>query len=147
MPSGLRDDLSKLMAQRSSEIILSPTVASSLALAGVALALGACAPTQQHINAPAQQFVPPGAQMPVTISGQLDETVIDNTGDETVTIMIDDQIAAIGGFQSDKGVANASFIGAFRGAKVTVHCINKPDRKGYVCDVQVGTQHAATLTF
>ena len=110
------------------------------------LALAACA-SQDKVDAPAQRFVPPGAQIPVTISGHLDETVIDNTGDETVTIMIDDQIAAIGGFQSDKGVADASFIGAFRGAKVTVHCANKASGKGYVCDVQVGAQHAATLTF
>ena len=113
----------------------------------VALTLGACGSTQQRIEAPAQQFVPPGTQLPVTISGQLDEMVMDNTGDETVTIKIDDQLAAIGDFESNKGVADASFIGAFRGAKVTVHCVNKPDNKGYVCDVQVGAQHAATLTF
>lgn len=82
------------------------------------------------------------------VSGQLDEMVVDNTGDETVTVMMDGQIAAIGGFQSDRGVADASFIGAFRGAKVTVHCVNKPGGgKGYLCDVQVGAQHAATLTF
>ncbi len=110
------------------------------------LALAACV-SQDKIDAPAQRFVPPGAQIPVTISGHLDETVIDNTGDETVTIMIDDQIAAIGGFQSSRGTADASFVGAFRGAKVTVHCTNKPEGKGYVCHVQVGTQHAATLTF
>ena len=116
-------------------------------MAAVALALGACSSTQEHVDAPAQQFVPPGAQLPVTISGQLDELVIDNNGDETVTVMIDDQIAAIGGFQSDQGVADARFIGAFRGAKVTVHCVNKPSGKGYLCDVQVGAQHAATLTF
>ena len=83
----------------------------------------------------------------MTISGQLDELVIDNAGDETVTIKIDDQIAAIGGFQSEKGIADGSFVGAFRGAKVTVHCVNKPSGKGYLCDVQVGAQHAATLTF
>jgi hypothetical protein len=112
----------------------------------VLLALAGCA-SQDKFDVPAQYFVPSGSQIPVTISGHLDETVIDNTGDETVTIMIDDQIAAIGGFQSSKGVADASFIGAFRGAKVTVHCTNKSSGKGYVCDVQVGTQHAATLTF
>ena len=110
------------------------------------LALAGCV-SQDKIDAPAQHFVPLGSQIPVTITGHLDETVIDNAGDETVTIMIDDQIAAIGGFQSSKGVADASFIGAFRGAKVTVHCTNKADGKGYVCDVQVGAQHAATLSF
>jgi hypothetical protein len=120
--------------------------ATAIFLTLTALALSACE-TQTKFDAPAQQFVPPGAQIAVKISGHLDETVIDNTGDETVTIMIDDQIAAIGGFESKKGVADASFIGAFRGAKVTVHCTSKDGSKGYVCDVQVGSQHAATLTF
>ena len=120
--------------------------AAAIFLGLTALSLGACV-SQEKFDAPTQQFVPPGTQMPLTISGHLDETVIDFTGDETVTIMIDNQIAAIGGFQSKKGVADASFIGAFRGAKVTVHCMNNPGGKGYVCEVQVGSQHAATLTF
>jgi len=113
----------------------------------IALALGACEASQQRLEAPTQQFVPPGGQIAVTISGQLDETLMDSGGDETVTIMIDNEIAAIGGFQSNKGVADATFIGAFRGAKVTVHCTNKPSSKGYLCDVSLGAQHAATLTF
>jgi len=120
--------------------------AAAIFLSLTALALGACE-SQTSLDAPAQQFVPQGGQLAVKISGHLDETVIDNTGDETVTIMIDDQIAAIGGFESKKGVADASFIGAFRGAKVTVHCTGKEGGKGYVCEVQLGAQHAATLTF
>ena len=120
--------------------------AAAIVLSLTALVLSACE-SQTAFDAPAQQFVPPGAQMAVKISGHLDETIIDNTGDETVTIMIDDQIAAIGGFDSKKGVADATFLGAFRGAKVTVHCTGSPSGKGYVCDVQVGAQHAATLTF
>ena len=123
------------------------TVSSSLAFAAVALLLGACGETRQTVTAPAQQFVPAGTQLPVTIAGRLDETLADNMGEETVTIMIDNEIAAIGGFQSKKGVADASFVGAYRGAKVIVHCTGKPGGKGYLCDVAVGTQHAATLTF
>ena len=119
-------------------------VAIFLSLTG--LMLSACE-SQTQFDAPAQQFVPQGAQIAVKISGHLDETVIDNTGDETVTIMIDDQIAAIGGFEAKKGVADATFLGAFRGAKVTVHCTGNSSGKGYVCDVQLGSQHAATLTF
>jgi hypothetical protein len=120
--------------------------AAAIFLSLTALALGACV-SQEKSDAPAQQFVPPGAQLPLTISGHLDETIIDFTGDETVTIMIDNQIAAIGGFQSHKGVADASFVGAFRGAKVTVHCTGSPSGKGYVCEVQLGAEHAATLMF
>ena len=120
--------------------------AAAVFLTITALALGACE-SQTSFDAPAQQFVPQGGQLALKISGHLDETVIDNTGDETVTIMIDDQIAAIGGFESKKGVADASFIGAFRGAKVTVHCTGSPSGKGYVCDIQLGAQHAATLAF
>ncbi len=119
---------------------------AAIVLSVTAVALGACE-SQAKFDAPAQQFVPPGSQLPVKISGHLDETVIDNTGDETVTIMIDDQIAAIGGLEANKGVTDASFSGAFRGAKVSVHCTGTTGGKGLVCAVEVGAQPAATLTF
>jgi hypothetical protein len=116
------------------------------AVALAALPLGACV-SEASRDAPAQQVFPTGAATAWVITGHLDESVIDFVGDETVTIKINDQLAAIGGFQSNHGVADARFAGAYRGDKLTIHCTGTSSGKIYVCDIERGAERIARLTF
>ena len=111
-----------------------------------ALPLAACV-SEASRDAPAQQVFPTGAATAWVITGHLDENVIDFVGDETVTIKINDQLAAIGGFQSNHGAADARFAGAYRGDKLIVHCTGTSSGKIYVCDIERGAERIARLTF
>ena len=110
------------------------------------LSLGACVSQASREAAP-QRVFPAGAAAPWVITGHLDESVIDFVGDETVTIKINDQLAAVGGFQSNHGAADARFVGAYRGDRLTIHCTGTGSGKIYVCDVERGSERLARLTF
>ena len=110
------------------------------------LSLGACVSQASHDAAP-QQVFPVGSPTAWVITGHLDESVIDFVGDEYVTIKINDQLAAVGGFQSNHGAADARFVGAYRGDRLIIHCTGTPSGKIYICDVERGNERIARLTF
>ena len=110
------------------------------------LSLSACV-SQASRDAAPQQVFPTGAGAPWVITGHLDESVIDFVGDESVTIKINDQLAAVGGFQSHHGVADARFVGAYRGDRLVIHCTGTSSGKIYVCDIERGNERIARLTF
>jgi hypothetical protein len=118
----------------------------ALAIAGVSLA--ACGTSAATYEAPPLRFAPPDGSKPWTITGRLDHTQFDTVGDETVTVWINGQLAAVGGFQASDGVADGSFSGAYRGRKIGVHCTNvAPPGKGFLCDIADGEIPAGTLAF
>lgn len=123
-------------------------IAGGLSLLAVAaLALSACATPVKYAAKPVR-FVPPGAAEPWVVTGRLDRTDFDMVGDETVTVWINNELAAVGGFQVRDGIADGSFTGAYRGAKITVHCTNRaPPEKGLLCDLGDGEIPAGTLAF
>lgn len=122
--------------------------AAALAFGVAALSLSACATTPVHYDAKAVRFIPPGGTAPWVITGRLDHTQFDTVGDETVTIWIDGDLAALGNFQVSDGTADGSFIGAYRGHKIGVHCTNvAPPGKGFLCDIADGMVPAGTLAF
>lgn len=122
--------------------------ASRLALVlGLVGALGACAATAEYTAKPVR-FQPPDAAAPWTITGQLESSAVDLMGDATVTVWINGQLAAVGGFQIHDGIADGSFTGAYLGRKLTVHCTNTaPPEKGFLCDIGDGLIPAGTLAF
>ncbi len=122
------------------------TAVKFLIASATLLGLAACVSQGGYAAAP-QRFVPPGGQVAWMITGRIDETEIDNIDDVSVTIMINDQLAAVGGFSARKGAADASFVGAYGGSKLTVHCTGSNAGTGYACDIALGAQHAATLAF
>lgn len=123
-------------------------IAAGLALAIATLVLAACGTSSVSYEAPPLRFAPPDGSAPWTITGRLDHTQFDTVGDETVTVWIDGQLAALGGFQVSNGIADGSFSGAFRGHKIGVHCTNvAPPGKGFLCDIADGEIPAGTLAF
>ncbi len=123
-------------------------VAAAVAFSIAGLALAACSTSSASYEAPPLRFAPPDGSVPWTITGRLDHTQFDTVGDETVTVWIDGQLAALGGFQVSGGVADGSFSGAFRGHKIAVHCTKvAPPGKGFLCDIADGEIPAGTLTF
>jgi len=121
-------------------------VNAAITIVAAGLTLGACV-SQASRDAPTQRIFPAGAAAPWIITGHLDESVVDFIGDETVTIKINDQLAAVGGFQSNHGAADATFIGAYRGDKLSIHCTGTSSGKIYVCDIARGNEHLTRLTF
>ncbi len=112
-----------------------------------ALVLSGCATPVDYAAKP-ERFVPPDGGPAWIITGRLDHTDFDRVGDATMTIWINDQLAAVGGFQIHDGIADGSFTGAYRGAKITVHCTNTaPPAKGFLCDIGDGLIPAGTLAF
>jgi len=110
------------------------------------LALAGCTGTTER-DAPSQRYIPPNGQLALTISGHLEETAVDRFTDETITIKVNDRLAALGGFQASQGVGEGNFIGAYGGDRIDVHCTKPARDQGLVCDVAVAGQHAATLDF
>ncbi len=111
------------------------------------LGLSGCA-TPVNYTAKPLRFLPPDGGAAWIITGRLDQTDFDMVGDETVTVWINDQLAAVGGFQVHDGIADGTFTGAYRGAKISVHCTNMaPPAKGFLCDVGDGLVPAGTLAF
>jgi len=110
-------------------------------------ALSACATAVKYTAKPVR-FQPPGAAAPWDITGRLDGSDFDSMGDATVTIWVNGELAALGGFQIHDGVADGTFTGAYLGRKLTVHCTNTaPPQKGFLCDIGDELIPAGTLAF
>jgi hypothetical protein len=108
--------------------------------------LGACATPLTYTAKPVR-FQPPGGSAAWEITGRLDTSDPDS-GDAAVTIWINGQFAAVGGFQVHDGIADGSFTGAYSGRKIAVHCTNvAPPSKGFLCDIGDGAIPAGTLAF
>jgi hypothetical protein len=109
-------------------------------------ALVGCA-TPVSFAAKPVRFQPPGDGAAWAISGRL--TASDpQSGDAAMTVWINGQRAAAGEFQIRDGIADGSFIGAYAGRKITVHCTNAaPSQQGFLCDLGDGVIPAGTLAF
>lgn len=109
-------------------------------------ALGGCA-TPVSFAAKPVRFQPPGGGATWEITGRLDRSDPDS-GDAAVTVWVNSQLAAVGGFQVRDGIADGSFTGAYAGRKIAVHCTNAaPPREGFLCDIGDGLIPAGTLAF
>lgn len=108
-------------------------------------ALDGCAAPLAYTAKPVR-FQPPGGSA-WEITGRLDGGDPDS-GNAAVTVWVNGQLAAVGGFQIHDGIADGSFTGAYSGRKITVHCTNAaPPRHGFLCDLGDGLIPVGTLAF